>query len=634
MKDAGKILQKYWGHSDFRPLQEEIISAAVKKQDVLALLPTGGGKSLCFQIPSLTQDGICLVISPLVALMEDQVKSLQQKEIKALAIPGGISYMDLDALLDNCIYGNYKFLYLSPERLNQDIVQQRIKQMNVNLIAVDEAHCISQWGHDFRPAYLTISLLRELQPDVPLMALTASATKAVVKDIQEQLNLRDPLVFKSSLERSNIAYRVVHAEDKIYRLRQILSDPEETAIIYVRSRKATMEISKELQQYGYTVAAFHGGLSAKEKSSKLAAWLKDEVKIMVATNAFGMGIDKANVRHVAHLNLPESIESYFQEAGRAGRDNEAASATIITNKSDLPLLRNQFVKTLPDLEFAILVYKKLTTYFRIAFGEGQEENFDFNFAEFCSHYQLHTERTYNTLQLLDRLSILKLSQQFRKAANLQFVISNRELFRYLAQNSQVENIVKSILRTYGGIFENKLPVNLNSISKKSGETEAVIVATLQRLHKDKIVEFEFQQNDASITFLVPREDEAAIYPFSDYIRNQAKNKIGKIEAILAYVENDQECRSQQLLKYFGEASPPKCGICSVCQPPERTAGREAVKKIYKEIIEQLEEKEKSSRELVAAISFPEAGILKVLKLLLEKEIVVLTSTNKYKLRHL
>lgn len=634
MRDAGEILEKYWGHREFRPLQEEIISAAVRQKDVVALLPTGGGKSLCFQIPALLQDGICIVISPLVALMEDQVKSLQQKQIKALAIPGGISYIDLDALLDNCLYGNYKFLYLSPERLNQDIVQQRIKQMNVNLIAVDEAHCISQWGHDFRPAYLNISILRDLQPAASIMALTASATKAVVEDIKKQLALREPLEFKNSLERSNIAYKVVYAEDKIYRLRQILMDSGETAIIYVRSRKATMEITKELQQYGYTVAAFHGGLPAKEKSARLSSWLTDEVKVMVATNAFGMGIDKPNVRHVIHLNLPESIESYFQEAGRAGRDNLAASATIITNKSDIPLLRNQFVKTLPDVEFTILVYKKLTTYFRIAYGEGQEENFDFNFAEFCSHYQLHTERTYNTLQLLDRLSILKLSQQFRKTANLQFIIPNRELFRYLEENPHLEDIAKSILRTYGGIFDNKLPVNLNSISKKSGATEANIVKALQQLHKDKIVEFEFQQNDASITFLVPREDEAVIYPYSAYIKNQEKNKIGKIEAILKYVENNEDCRSRQLLKYFGETTPPECGICSVCSPSEKSTGKEIVKKIYREIIEQLELGEKSSRDLVAAIPFPESGILKVLQLLVEKEIVVLTRKNCYKLKHL
>lgn len=392
MPESNSILQKYWGHSSFRPFQEEIITAALEKKDVLALLPTGGGKSICFQIPAMIREGICIVISPLVALMEDQVKTLQLKGIKALAITGGISLQDLDTRLDNCIYGNYKFLYLSPERLQQDLVQQRIKQMNVNLFAIDEAHCISHWGHDFRPAYLNISILRDLHPTIPIIALTATATKEVTRDIEQQLKLKDPIIFKSSLKRSNIAFNVVFAEDKMYRLKQVLNNKDESSIIYVRSRNATVEITAELNYYGYKAAPFHGGLSGKQKSLLLERWLKEEVKIMVATNAFGMGIDKPNVRHVVHLNLPESIESYFQEAGRAGRDEKPAIATIITNKSDLPRLKDLFLKTLPDLEFTIFVYKKLTSYFRIAFGEGQDCNFDFNFSGFCTQYNLHSEK--------------------------------------------------------------------------------------------------------------------------------------------------------------------------------------------------------------------------------------------------
>ncbi len=632
MQQAKHILQKYWGHESFKSLQEEIINGAYNNKDVVALLPTGGGKSLCFQIPALLKDGICIIISPLVALIEDQVKSLQNKGIKALAITGGISFQDLDALLDNCIYGNYKFLYLSPERLQQDLVQQRIKQMNVNLIAVDEAHCISQWGHDFRPAYLNISVLRELHPEVAIIALTASATKEVVRDIQEKLLLQEPLIFKKSLERKNIAFRVLFTEDKMYRLQQLLQDKNESAIIYVRSRNATLEISRELQQRGYTTAAFHGGLSSKEKSAKLNSWLREDVKIMVATNAFGMGIDKPNVRHVIHLNLPESIESYFQEAGRAGRDNELATATIITNKSDIPILKNQFLKTLPDLKFVILVYKKLVAYFQIAYGEGVDTSHDFNFAEFCSHYHLNTSKTYNTIQLLDRISIVKLSQQFQKAASLQFIISNNQLFYYLEQNTKFDPVVKAILRTYGGIFDNKMPINLSSICKKSGSKEPEVISILNHLHRDKIVEFEHQQNDASITFLVPREDESSIYPFGKYIINQAKNKTDKIEAILAYVENDKICRSRQLLTYFGETDTKNCGICSFCKPVDSNIRKETIKRIYLEIMDFLKTGDRSSRELVAALPYPETGILKVLQLLMEKEIIGLTPTNTYKLK--
>ena len=614
-------------------MQEEIIKAALENHDVLALLPTGGGKSLCFQIPAIVKEGICIVISPLVALMEDQVNSLQKKGIKALAIVGGISYNDLDSLLDNCIYGNFKFLYLSPERLQQDIVQQRIEQMNVNLIAIDEAHCISQWGHDFRPAYLNISILRELHPGVPFMALTASATSEVVEDIKKQSGLSNAKVFKSSLERKNIAYKVVFAEDKFYRLRQILKDPHETGIIYVRSRNATIEITRELKYYGYKAEAFHGGLTAKEKTSRLENWLKEDVKIMVATNAFGMGIDKPNVRNVIHLNLPESIESYFQEAGRAGRDMQPASATIITNNSDLPLLKNQFIKTLPDLEFTILVYKKLCAYFRIAYGEGQESKFDFNFSAFCTHYQLHSEKTYNTLQLLDRISIIKLTQQFRKTSVVQFIISGNQLFPYIEKNQKYEEVTKAILRTYGGIFENKMPVDTGMIAKKTGLPEHLVIEILKSLNKDKILEYEYQENDASITFLVPREDSASIFPFSSYIKNQAKNKTDKISALLSYVENNELCRSRQLLQYFGEKAIADCGICSVCEKPDKRLNKDTIKRIYMDIIKELEDGPVSSRDLVDKVSFPEFAILKVLQLLLEKEIIEITSSQLYKLKH-
>ncbi len=505
--------------------------------------------------------------------------------------------------------------------------------MNVNLVAIDEAHCISQWGHDFRPAYLNISILRELHPNVPFMALTASATREVTRDIKEQLKLRDVKVFQSSLERNNIAIRVLYAEDKMYRLRQILSNKDETAIIYVRTRNATLEISKELQYYGYSVAPFHGGLSRKDKTERLENWLSESMRIMVATNAFGMGIDKPNVRNVVHLNLPESIESYFQEAGRAGRDGKPAAATIITNKSDLPLLKNQFINTLPDLEFTILVYKKLNSYFRIPYGEGKDSTHDFNFSAFCNQYQLHHERTYNTLQLLDRISVVKLTQQFRRITYVRFIISNRQLFAYVERNKNYDDVTKSILRTYGGIFENKMPIDLSAVAKKANLEESGVIEVLKHLHRDKVIELEHQENDAMLTFLVPREDESGIYPFGTYIKNQAANKINKITALLSYVENDTICRSRQLLLYFGENCNIKCGICSVCTSTNSELKKETIKKIYLEIIRELEDGPKNSRQLVQQLPFPEAGILKVLQLLLEKEIIDFASKNTYKIKH-
>jgi len=633
LQQAKDILFKYWGYSSFKSLQEDIIIAAEKNQDIIALLPTGGGKSLCFQIPALQKEGICIIISPLVALIEDQVTALQEKGIKAMAITGGISFSELDTLLDNCIYGNYKFLYLSPERLQQDLVRERIKLMPVNLIAIDEAHCISQWGHDFRPAYLNISILRDLHPEIPIMAVTATATKKVVLDIGEQLKLKNPVVFKNSLERKNIRFNVLIAEDKEYRLRQLLQDQNESAIIYVRSRNATLEISNHLTKHGYSAAAFHGGLSAKDKSKQLNSWLKEKTKIMVATNAFGMGIDKPNVRHVIHLNLPESLESYFQEAGRAGRDGKPSVATIITNKSDIPVLKNQFVSSLPDLSFAILVYKRLSSYFQIAFGEGLNTTHDFNFADFCHQYQLNNTKTYNTLQLLDRISILKLSQQFQKATSLQFVISNKQLFYYLEENPRFDPVIKAILRTYGGIFDNKIQINLVAICKKAGTIEKEALAILNNLEKDKIVEFDHQQNDASITFLVPREDENSIYPYSDYIKNQSINKTEKIKALLGYVENDKKCRSQQLLNYFGDKEAEKCGICSVCMPKDKYLKKELIRSIYDDIVALLKKQEENSRTIIDKLPYQEKAVLKVIDLMLEKELVTITPTNTYKLKN-
>jgi len=631
LQEALYILHKYWGYSKFRPLQEPIISTLLEKKDVIALLPTGGGKSICFQVPALMQDGICLVVSPLIALMEDQVNALKQKGIKAMALTSGMSFDELDKSLDNCIYGNYKFLYLSPERLQQEIVQERIKQMNLNLIAIDEAHCISQWGHDFRPAYRNLLVLRELQPHIPVVALTATATAKVARDIELQLQLHQVSIFNKSFFRPNIAYNVLKTEDKLYRLSQLLKNKKETAIVYLRTRKATVEISEYLNKKGYKAAAFHGGLPSKEKSAKLNEWLNDEIYIMVATTAFGMGIDKPDVRQVVHFNLPESLESYFQEAGRAGRDEKPALATIITNESDIPMLKNQFLATLPEIEDVKLVYKKLTSYFRIAYGEGENTKHDFNFSHFCDHYQLNSFTTYNVLQLLDRCSIIKLSQQFQKKAALQFIIPNGRLEYYLKENQKYENLVKAILRTYGGIFENKIPVNLFSVCKKVGVSEQQALLILQKLHQDEIIDFEYSRHDASVTFLVPREDDISIHPFSEFIQQQNNTKKRNISSVLSYIRNDKICRSKQLLEYFGETKVKACGICSVCKAENSELTKAGMNEIYREISRILEQTPKSSRNLTEEIIYPEEHVLKVLQLLTDKKIIQRTITNTYKL---
>lgn len=634
MSSPEAILKQYWGFESFRPLQKEIITELLNNQDVIALLPTGGGKSLCFQVPALLKPGICIVVSPLVALMEDQVKALQAKNIKAMALTGGIPFQEVDSMLDNCIYGNYKFLYLSPERLQQELVQERIKQMQVNLIAVDEAHCISQWGHDFRPAYRNIAILRGIKPEVNLVGLTATATLPVVKDIAQQLELKDVKLLQKSFRRENLAYIVRDVEDKNYYLEQLLKEHNESGIIYVRTRKATIELEQYLVKKGISATSFHGGLTKAEKSKRLEQWLKEDKRVMIATSAFGMGIDKANVRTVIHVNLPESLESYFQEAGRAGRDGKPAKAVVLTNKSDIPLLKNQFLATLPGVDIVRLVYRKLNTYFRIAYGEGEGEDFYLNFYQFCQNYELNTLLAYNAMMLLDRASVLVLSEQFQKKTRIHFLTSGKQINFYLEANPQFDAVVKAILRTYGGTFDSPVEINLQIVSGKAGTSVKEATKLLQQLHKEGIAEFEHDQHDTKITFLVPREDDITINPLVPYIKLQEKTKTEKIRQVLEYVENDRQCKSEQLLRYFGEKNTEPCEICSVCRPLETKLDREGMKRIYFAIIELLQEGEHSSREMTEKLPFPEPHIIKVLQVLVEKNALVTTPNKKYKLKHL
>ena len=627
-----EVLERYWGHSSFKPFQEDIINAVLNNEDTFALLPTGGGKSVCFQIPALIKDGICIVISPLIALMKDQVNTLNQKGIKALAITSGISYSELDILLDNCIYGNYKFLYLSPERLQQDLVQQRIEQMHVNLIAVDEAHCISQWGNDFRPAYKNIGVLRKLFPHVNCIALTATAKKEVVTDIISELDFIAPKIFKASFNRPNIAYHIIVVEDKNNKVEQILKKHKGSCIIYVRSRKASVEMSDYLEKKGFSSTFFHGGIHAKEKQDRLKQWLNNEKQIMVATTAFGMGIDKTDVETIIHINLPENLESYYQETGRAGRNNERAFAVIIKNEADEGHLKGQFLSSLPSLEFIKTVYRKLCNYFQISYGEGELTNHYFNFNTFCSTYNFNSSKTYNTLQILDRTSILKLSQQFNYQTQLQFIVSNATLFEYIERHTDLETIIKSVLRTYGGIFEHLLKIDVSLIGNKLEITEERVINALNRMKKDQIVEFHFSNSDSEVTFLQPREDDKTINRISKIVEQQQQLKINQIQSVIDYVNNETVCKNIQLLHYFGEEHSEDCGICSVClsKKPNQSIN---FKVLQNSIILALEQQPLTSRALVTHIDFEESEILEVLKTLIENDIIEVTTSNKYKIKY-
>jgi ATP-dependent DNA helicase RecQ len=626
------ILEQYWNHTSFRPLQEEIITSVLENNDTFALLPTGGGKSVCFQIPALLKDGICIVVSPLVALMKDQVNSLKDKGIKAMAITSGIRYTELDALLDNCIYGNYKFLYLSPERLQQDIVKQRIEQMNVNLIAVDEAHCISQWGNDFRPAYKNITILRQLQPHVNVIALTATAKPEVVEQTIKELDFIAPKIFKASFTRPYISYQVQHSEDKIYDLEQQLKLHKGSSIIYVRSRKMSIEIHNILEKKGFSSTFFHGGIPTKDKNDRLYQWMNNQKEIMVATTAFGMGIDKPDVKTVIHINLPESLESYYQEAGRAGRNNEKAYAILLTNNSDEQILKNQFIKSLPSIDEIKLVYRKLCNYFQISYGEGELSAHQFNFSDFCTAYNFKSSKTFNALQLLDRNSVIKLSQQFNYKTKLQFIVSNASMFSYLNTHVQYNTVVKTILRTYGGIFEHQLAINLTLVADKSSVPEKQIIAILHQLHKDGIVDFLFSNTDSEVLFLQPREDDKTINRIANVVEHQQALKRAQIDAVLKFIDNDRICKNKQLLKYFGEITAIDCGICSVCVHHKISEEKKDSRTVTTRVILALEKSQMSSRQLVEDLPFEKNDIFKTLQSLLELDAIELTAANRYKIK--
>ncbi len=629
-KGPTEVLQQYWGFTEFRGSQEKIINAVLNKQDVLALLPTGGGKSMCFQVPAMVNDGICIVVSPLIALIQNQVDNLKKRGIKAIALTGGIPFNEVNDLLDNCMFGNYKFLYLSPERLQQEVVQNRIQKMNVNLIAIDEAHCISQWGHDFRPAYLECSKLRALLPETSIIALTATATKQVATDIIDHLKYIEPLVVKDSFSRANIAFKIYWEEDKRYRLKQLCSKLNESAIVYVRTRRLTQEVAEYLSNNNCSATYFHGGISKQEKEKKLNLWLQNKVQIIVATNAFGMGIDKPDVKLVVHYQIPDCIENYYQEAGRAGRDGQYAEAVLITNKADQERVKNQFLSVLPDITFLKLVYNKLNNYFQIPFGEGNDTIFQFNFNAFCDVYNLNALLTYNALHILDQNSVLALSESFSKKATLRFMATKEQVFDYFEKNRALVSITQTILRTYGGIFDFDTKLNTYLIAKKCNETEAKVTKVLEQLQKDEIISYTTQHSDLEITFLVPREDDSTINIFAKKVKERQQIKIENVDHILRYISNKKSCRSKQLLVYFGETIQKDCGICDVCLH-KNDIGTTTSKSVSQEIITVLKDKSQTSRQLIETIPYDETIILKTIQALLENGHLKINSKNEYEL---
>ncbi|CAM1353491.1 RecQ family ATP-dependent DNA helicase [Tenacibaculum halocynthiae] len=620
------ILNQYWGYTSFRHPQEEIINAVLNYKDTIALLPTGGGKSICFQIPALINEGVCIVISPLLALIQDQVESLTKRGIKATTIPSGSSQDEIITLFDNIRFGNYKFLYLSPERLQSRFIQEKIKQLTVNLIAIDEAHCISEWGHDFRPSYTNISILRELHSNINIIALTASATNKVIDDIKFYLELKSCNLFKKSFNRQNLAYQIFNTEDKLYKITQIFTKIKAPAIVYVSSRNRTKEISAYLNAKGFKSSFYHGGLSALEKQISFDNWMSESTPIMVATNAFGMGIDKSNVRVVVHLNLPSSLENYIQEAGRGGRDGKKAFSVILTNKSDVNSLKELQQKQYPTINEIKIIHKKLYQHFQISKGEHIESSFDFDFLAFSNKYNFIPNKVSNTLQLLNNNGVITLNSSFKQKSTIQFIASSKQIINYSKHNSTTKTFIQALLRIYGGVFEQPVKINEFYIAKKASITSTKVVQLLDDLVEKGYLEYKKSTKNTELFFLLPREDDYIINRISKNIKAFYKQKKQKVNDITFFVENNTVCRSIQLLNYFDEETTKKCGICDVCLRDKKGI-KNNIEILILNIIK--EHKELSSKEICTLVKVKEGDILIHLRKLLANEIIGITNYNKY-----
>jgi ATP-dependent DNA helicase RecQ len=562
--DIHQILLKYWGYNSFRSLQEDIINSVIKGNDTLALLPTGGGKSICFQVPAMAIDGICIVVSPLIALMKDQVENLLKRNIKAIAIYSGMNKREIDIALDNCAYGDIKFLYISPERIETEIFKERYRKMNVNLIAVDESHCISQWGYDFRPSYLNIKKLRDEKPNIPIIALTATATPEVVIDIQKQLAFKKENVLQKSFERKNLAYAVLAEEDKQNRLLKILKSVKGTSVIYVRSRKKTKEIAQFLLKNGVSADYYHAGLSNEERNTKQFNWINNTTRVIVSTNAFGMGIDKPDVRSVIHLDLPDSIEAYFQEAGRAGRDEKKAFAILLFEKADRLDLEQRIVSSFPKIENIKQVYQALANFFQLPIGAALNESYDFNIVDFSQHYNLQVYTVFNCLKFLEKEGYLILSEANHNPSRIKFEVSKEALYEFQVKNNKFDLFIKTILRSYAGTFENFVKIDEFEIAKRLNTHTDKVTKALTYLSHLKIISYLPQTNLPQLTYLTERLNITDVRISPEHYHDRKEIAIKKMESVIYFTTTKHKCRSEILLNYFGEKNVYRCGVCDVC----------------------------------------------------------------------
>jgi ATP-dependent DNA helicase RecQ len=559
-----QILTKYWGYSSFRPLQEDIISSVAQGRDTLGLMPTGGGKSITYQVYALSKPGICLVITPLIALMKDQVENLNQRGIKALAIYSGMSTQEIKIAMDHAAWGDYKFLYLSPERIATERFKERIAQLDVNLIAVDEAHCISQWGYDFRPSYLRIAELRDLLPNIPVLAVTATATTQVIEDIQNQLKFSKKNVLRTSYFRSNLVYLVRNEEDKINYLVKAVLKAKGTGIVYVKSRKLTKDICELLQKNQISADYYHAGLASKVRSAKQEAWKTDKCRVIVSTNAFGMGIDKSDVRFVIHLEAPDSVEAYFQEAGRGGRDGKTAWSVLLYNNSDKLKLEKNVIKAFPEPEVIKRIYEAICNYFQVPVGFGKDQTFEFSMGAFASAFSLQITTVYNSLKILQREGYLELTDELDNPSKVYFQVNRDDLYKFQVANAEFDGFVKLLLRSYTGLFTNYVAVDEQLLAKRAQITPELVYEFLCKLRTQKVIDFIPQKKTPFIILTKERIDIDRLRITKENYTNRKLDYMQRIESMIHYAASEHKCRSQLLLQYFGETESVRCGKCDVC----------------------------------------------------------------------
>jgi len=626
-----QILTKYWGYTSFKPLQEDIIKSVAEGKDTLGLMPTGGGKSITFQVPALAQEGICLVITPLIALMKDQVNRLNNLEIKSIAIHSGMTGEEIDNALENSIFGNYKFLYISPERISTKVFQAKVSRLNLSLVAIDEAHCISQWGYDFRPSYLKIASLREhISEKVPFLALTASATPQVIDDIMKKLAFREKNVLRTSFDRKNISYLVRKVEDKGAYLIRTLQKTSGSGIVYVRSRKRCKEVAEYLVNNGISADFYHAGLTDELRDKKQASWTIGETRVIIATNAFGMGIDKSAVRFVIHWDIPDSIESYFQESGRAGRDGKPAFAVLLYSPADKARLIDTIRKKYPEIEKIKDIYEALCNYLQVPLGSGKDSVFDFNMYDFVAKYRLPVIETYNSLQFLQREGYMEFTEEINNPSRVHFIVSRDDLYKFQVANESFDGFIKLLLRSYTGMFSEFVPVNEEALSRKSAATRDTIYQYLVKLSSFNIIRYIPGKKTSLVIFTEERLVRKALMISPDnYLHVKEKYEI-RLNKMIEYADSESHCRSVYLLNYFGEESD-RCGICDVCRERnELDLSKYEFDLILEDIKSVLGEKSPDAEELVKLIDNSEDKVIKVIRWLLDHNKIVPDRDHKLK----